>query len=72
VAQLQREAQFHTATPDALASGPTMPDSTSVEDCRRIVEKHNLLPQFPNSVRELFERDALDATRIVEADVVSK
>ncbi len=50
------------ATPDALASGPTMPDSTSVEDCRRIVEKHSLLPQFPSSVRELFERDALEET----------
>jgi len=50
------------ATPDALASGPTMPDSTSVEDCRRIVEKHGLLPQFPSSVRELFERDALEET----------
>ena len=50
------------ATPDALASGPTMPDSTTIEDCRRIVEKHNLLPQFPASVRELFERDALDET----------
>src|SRR5450432_1317172 len=50
------------ATPDALASGPTMPDSTSVEDCRRIVEKHSLLQQFPSSVRELFERDALEET----------
>src|SRR5882757_6651781 len=50
------------ATPDALASGPTMPDSTSVEDCRRIVEQYNLLPQFPSSVRELFERDALEET----------
>jgi hydroxypyruvate reductase len=50
------------ATPDALASGPTMPDSTSVEDCRRIVEKHSLLPQFPASVRELFEREALEET----------
>ena len=50
------------ATPDALASGPTMPDSTTVEDCRHIVEKHSLLPQFPASVRELFERDALDET----------
>jgi glycerate 2-kinase len=50
------------ATPDALASGPTMPDSTSVEDCRRIVEKHELLPQFPPSVRELFERNALEET----------
>jgi glycerate 2-kinase len=50
------------ATPDALASGPTMPDSTSVEDCHRIIEKHDLLPQFPSSVRELFERDALEET----------
>jgi hydroxypyruvate reductase len=49
-------------TPDALASGPTMPDSTSVEDCYRIAEKHGLLPQFPLSTRELFERHALEET----------
>jgi len=49
-------------TPDALASGPTMPDSTSVDDCYRIVEKHNLLPQFPPSTRELFERRILEET----------
>jgi glycerate 2-kinase len=49
-------------TPDALASGPTMPDSTSVEDCYRIAEKHGLLPQLPHSVRELFERRALEET----------
>ncbi len=50
------------AMPDALASGPTMPDSTSVFDCRNIVEKYELLPQFPASVRELFEEDALEET----------
>jgi len=49
-------------TPDALASGPTMPDSTSVEDCYRIVEKYGLLQQFPQSTRELFERHALEET----------
>jgi glycerate 2-kinase len=49
-------------TPDAVASGPTMPDSTSVEDCYTIVEKHGLLPQFPHSTRELFERHALEET----------
>ena len=49
-------------TPDALASGPTMPDSTSVEDCYRIAEKYELLKQFPASTRELFERHALDET----------
>lgn len=50
------------STADALASGPTMPDSTSVEDCYRIAEKHGLLPQFPHSLRELFERHALEET----------
>jgi len=49
-------------TPDALASGPTMPDSTSVEDCYRIAEKYELLKQFPASTRELLERHALDET----------
>jgi hydroxypyruvate reductase len=49
-------------TPDALASGPTMPDSTSVEDCYRIAEKHGFLPQLPQSTRELFERRALEET----------
>ena len=49
-------------TPDALASGPTMPDSTSVEDCYRIAEKHGLRAQLPHSTRELFERHALEET----------
>jgi len=49
-------------TPDALASGPTMPDSTSLEDCDRIAAKHGLLAQFPASVRELFQRHALEET----------
>lgn len=49
-------------TPDALASGPTMPDSTSTEECYSIAEKYKLLAQFPASVRELFERQALEET----------
>ena len=49
-------------TPDALASGPTMPDSTTVEDCFRIAEKYDLMKQFPQSTRELFERHALEET----------
>ena len=49
-------------TPDALASGPTMPDSTSIHDCERIAAKYNLLNQFPNSVANLFRQHALDET----------
>jgi glycerate 2-kinase len=50
------------STPDALASGPTMPDSTSIYDCERIAAQHNLLAQFPDSVAALFRRHALDET----------
>ncbi|HEY6768869.1 MAG TPA: DUF4147 domain-containing protein [Candidatus Sulfotelmatobacter sp.] len=50
------------STPDALASGPTMPDSTSAEDCYRVVDKYNIQEQFPASVRELFERRAIEET----------
>ncbi|MGC2477213.1 MAG: DUF4147 domain-containing protein [Candidatus Sulfotelmatobacter sp.] len=49
-------------TPDALASGVSMPDSTSVGDCYRIAERYELTKQFPASTRELFERHALDET----------
>jgi glycerate 2-kinase len=49
-------------TPDALASGPTMPDSTTAEDCYRIAEKYKMLGQFPRITRELFERRALEET----------
>jgi glycerate 2-kinase len=49
-------------TPDALASGPTMPDSTSTEDCHRIAAERGLLQTFPAATRELFERRALEET----------
>jgi len=47
---------------DSLSSGPTMPDSSRVDDCYRIASEHNLLPELPASVRELFERRALEET----------
>ena len=48
--------------PDALASGPTMPDSTTVQDCHAIASKYDLLARLPRSVRELFDRHALEET----------
>lgn len=47
---------------DALASGPTMPDSSKVDDCYRIVNEYRMLADFPASTRELFERRALEET----------
>jgi len=48
--------------PDALASGPTMPDSSTVEDCCRVAEKYELLPQLPEPVQRLFAERKLQET----------
>ena len=50
------------SSPDALASGPTMADSTSIEDCYSIISTYGLNAAFPESVRELFQRHALEET----------
>jgi hydroxypyruvate reductase len=47
---------------DSLASGPTMPDLSTVDDCYAIARKHNLLKRFPEPVRGLFEQRALEET----------
>lgn len=47
---------------DALASGPTMPDSSTVDHCYRIADTHGLVSQMPASVRVIFEEHALEET----------
>ena len=44
---------------DALSSGPTVPDSSSVEEVRNLLAKYNLAPRLPASVQEYFLRDTL-------------
>jgi glycerate 2-kinase len=47
---------------DALASAPTLPDSSTVEECREILARYQLLEQFPASVRTFFSGPALPET----------
>jgi len=47
---------------DALASGPTMPDSTSVHDCERIAAQYRLVDRLPRAVGDLFRQHALEET----------
>lgn len=42
---------------DALSSGPTSPDHTTVKDVRDILTRYELLPKFPEPVRRFFERE---------------
>lgn len=46
----------------ALASGPTLPDPTTVVDAQQIVARYDLLPALPPSVREIFEKQRLRET----------
>jgi hydroxypyruvate reductase len=46
----------------ALASGPTLPDPTTVEDAYRVIERYRLLDKLPASLRALVERRALGET----------
>jgi glycerate 2-kinase len=54
---------------DSLASGPTMPDSSTVEQCYGMVDRYQLLPRLPGSVRELFERRRLEETPKADDEV---
>jgi hydroxypyruvate reductase len=47
---------------DALASGPTMPDSSTIADCYAIARRYEMLPHFPEPVREIFEANRLQET----------
>lgn len=49
-------------TLDSLSSGPTMPDSSTVEDCYRIVRDHHIVNKLPPAVRNLFDRQQLEET----------
>ena len=44
---------------DALASGPTMPDTTTVADCYAITGRYEMMPHFPSSVREILQQKQL-------------
>jgi hydroxypyruvate reductase len=47
---------------DSLASGPTMPDSSTAQECYRVAEKYSMVEQFPEPVRELFTERRLEET----------
>jgi hydroxypyruvate reductase len=44
---------------DALSSGPTSPDHSTVAEVRALLEKYSLAPKLPPSVRAFFEREDL-------------
>jgi hydroxypyruvate reductase len=47
---------------DSLASGPTLPDTTTAEDCYRIAEQYGMISHFAKPVRQSFEQHSLEET----------
>ena len=47
---------------DAVASGPTLADSSTVDDCRKLLDRYSLLEKFPPSVRRFFTQPDLPET----------
>jgi len=44
---------------DALSSGPTSPDHSTVDEVYELMAKYNLNPKLPPSIRKFFEREDL-------------
>jgi hydroxypyruvate reductase len=47
---------------DALGSGPTVGDSTTVAECHEIIARYNLMERFPASARRFFASPELPET----------
>lgn len=48
--------------PATVASGPTLPDPTTVETCYEVAARYQLREKFPPAIRELFEKKKLQET----------
>ena len=48
--------------PDMVASGPTMPDASTLDECYRLAEESNLIQRLPKTLRKRFEARKLKET----------
>jgi glycerate 2-kinase len=48
--------------PSMVASGPTMPDSSTLDECYRLAEENKLIPRLPQTLRKCFEDHTLTET----------
>jgi glycerate-2-kinase len=48
--------------PSMVASGPTMPDDSTLDECYRLAEENNLIPRLPQPIRERFKDHTLKET----------
>jgi hydroxypyruvate reductase len=56
----------------AVASSPTLPDQSTPEQCRNILERYNLLEKLPPAVRAYFESLPPEVTAEIHGPVASE
>lgn len=47
---------------DTIASGPTLPDTSTREECSEILGRYGLLNEFPDAIRNFFNESAMRET----------
>lgn len=57
--------------PSTVASGPTMPDESTSQDCYEIAQRLNVVHRFPGSIRSTFEEQRIPETPKPEAEIFS-
>lgn len=56
----------------ALASGPTLADASTLDDCRAVLERFSLWPSVPAALRQRLERDDLPPPLRLEDELLRR
>jgi glycerate 2-kinase len=60
------------STPDSIGSGPTLPDSTTLADCRQILDELNQHAHIPQSIRTFLTSPACPETPRGDSDIFAR
>lgn len=58
--------------PSTVASGPTMPDESTVEDCYQLSQNLKLAGQLPSSIQQMFDKKKIPETPSLESENFSR
>jgi glycerate 2-kinase len=56
----------------AVASSPTLPDQSTIEQCNEILERYHLLEKFPASVRTYFESLPAETSSVIAQEAFTR
>jgi glycerate 2-kinase len=60
------------STPDSIGSGPTLPDSTTLADCREIMDELDQHAHIPQNIRTFLTKPACPETPRPDSDIFAR